>query len=458
MAPTTLWPRRGWTLALLTIILMGGGNWTMPLPGFVAQLTACAVIVCALGSRHSVLTRPMVGHDGLLIAALGLAALQLMPLPPGVWHGLPGRDVARDVDGALMLWRPLTLDPGATLGALVALVPPLSIYLAVRTGPRARIAALLDALPIAFAASCMVAFAQLALGQRGWLRLYPLGDYDYPIGFFANHNHQAAFLACLLPLLALWLGRLDASARRAWLMGMEADMALLIAAGLITALGLLTGSRAGVVLLILSLAGTGMAWRRQSDRAGARWIMRSLLPMGLIVLCLWLVMTHGAERLAAPFARGGFDQDQRWTFWRDVIHAAAAFWPTGAGIGTFVDAFAMHEPLNSVSEHYLNHAHNDYLDLALEAGLPGLILAGGALWLMAMGAWRNHRGGRNHARAGGRQPMEAILILMPPALIALHSLVDYPARTHAIGALVLLCWAMAANLATPERPTERPGS
>lgn len=462
MAPTSPWPRRGWTLALLTIILMGGGNWTMPLPGFVAQLTACAVIVCALGSRHSVLSRPMVGMDRFLIAVLGLIAVQLVPLPPALWHAFPGRDVARAIDDALLpaaRWRPLTLDPGATLGALVALLPPLSIYLAIRTAPRARIAALLDALPIAFVASAIVAFAQLALGQRGWLRLYPLGDYDYPIGFFANHNHQAAFLACMLPLLALWLGRLDPATARARLMGQSADTVLLIAAGLVTALCLVTGSRTGVVLLVLSLAGTSMAWQRQSAQAGAQWIMRSLLPMGLIVLCIWLMTTNGVERLATPFLRGAMEQDQRWTFWRDVSHAAAAFWPAGSGLGTFVDAFAMHEPLISVSERYLNHAHNDYLDIALEAGLPGLIFVAAALWLTLAAAWRNNRSARsNNGARGGRQRMEVILTLLPPALIALHSFVDYPARTHAIGALALLCWALAANRIIPNRPREQHGS
>ena len=273
MSETIPWPRRSWTLALLTIILMGGGNWTMPLPGFVAQLTACAVIICALGSRHSVLSRPLVGQDRFLIAVLGLIALQLLPLPPVLWHALPGRDVARDIDDALpptARWRSLTLDPGATLGALVSLLPPFSIYLAIRTAPRERIAALLDAMPIAFVASGMIAFAQLTLGQRGWLRLYPLGDYDFPIGFFANHNHQAAFLACMLPLLALWLGRLNPAKARARLMGQSKDTVLLAAAGLVTALCLITGSRAGVALLVLSMAGTSMAWQRQSPQAGAQ--------------------------------------------------------------------------------------------------------------------------------------------------------------------------------------------
>lgn len=452
----TPWPRRCWTLALLTIILMGGGNWTMPLPGLLAQLTACVVIICALGSPGSILSRPMVGMDRFLIAVLGLIVLQVLPLPPALWHALPGRDVARDIDDALPpgeRWRPLTLDPGATLGALVALLPPFSIYLAVRTAPRERISALLDALPIAFVASGVVAFAQLALGQRGWLRLYPLGDYDFPIGFFANHNHQAAFLACMLPMLALWLGRLDPPTARARLMGQSKDTVLLVAAGLVTALGLITGSRAGVVLLVLSLALTSMAWQRQSARAGAQWIMRSLLPMGLIVLCIWIMTTNGVERLASPFLRGAMEQDQRWTFWRDVSHAAAAFWPVGSGIGTFVDAFAIHEPLISVSQRYLNHAHNDYLDVALEAGLPGLVFVAGALWLTLAAAWRN-----NQTARGGRQRMEVILTFVPPALIALHSFVDYPARTHAIGALALLCWALAANRTTPNRQREQHGS
>lgn len=438
-------------MALLTIILMGGGNWTMPWPGLVAQLTACCVIVCALASRHSVIPQRLAGQDVFLLALLGLFGLHLVPLPPALWTILPGREVARAIDIALSAnpgWRPLSLDPGATLSSLVALVPPLSIYVAVRTAPPTRLAALLDAIPISLVTAAAIALAQLALGQVGWLRLYPLGDYQFPIGFFANHNHQAAFLACILPLLALWLGRMDAADQRRQLRGLSADTVLLVVAGSVTALCLATGSRAGVAMLLISLTGTSMAWQRQSATAGSQWIMRSLLPIALIVLCLWLTMTQGAERLAAPFLRGELGQDQRWTMWRDVMIAIKAFWPVGAGIGTFVEAFAMYEPLSSVGERYLNHAHNDYLDIALEAGLPGLVFVAGAVWITLTSAWRGVRGANT-----GHQQMEAGLTLLPPLVIMLHSFVDYPGRTHALAALALLCWAMIANQITPNVQT-----
>ena len=62
--------------------------------------------------------------------------------------------------------------------------------------------------------------------------------------------------------------------------------------------------------------------------------------------------------------------------------------PFGGGFGSFEAAYKIVEPVNLLSLQYLNHAHNDYLELAIEAGLPGLALAG--LWIVLIGwlSWR----------------------------------------------------------------------
>jgi hypothetical protein len=71
----------------------------------------------------------------LLVAAMLLAVIQLIPLPPWLWQDLPGRELVvetlRAADLPADTYRPLTLDPLATAAALFHLVPTIAIFLAV---------------------------------------------------------------------------------------------------------------------------------------------------------------------------------------------------------------------------------------------------------------------------------------------------------------------------------------
>ncbi|MEM6476987.1 MAG: hypothetical protein AAF687_12540, partial [Pseudomonadota bacterium] len=85
-------------------------------------------------------------------------------------------------------------------------------------------------------------------------------------------------------------------------------------------------------------------------------------------------------------------------------------------------------------------AHNDYLEIAIEAGIPGLALVAG--WLILVG-WLSVRVSRSPFRWAG-WASSAILLA-----IALQSITDYPLRNQtmlAIGSFALL---MLAKLATP---------
>jgi putative inorganic carbon (HCO3(-)) transporter len=52
---------------------------------------------------------------------------------------------------------------------------------------------------------------------------------------------------------------------------------------------------------------------------------------------------------------------------------------TGVGMGTYKDLAVMYYPFSSVSVDRITHAHNLYLQIALDLGLPGLVA-----WLSVM--------------------------------------------------------------------------
>ena len=184
-------------------------------------------------------------------AAAAVLAIQLIPLPPSVWAALPGRDFYQDLaaaDGVGAVWRPLSLSPDLTWNSLLSLLPPLLFILAVPV-LGARISRwLLIGLWITILLSGLLGLLQMAGGADSPLRFYQFNNVDSAIGFFANRNHQAAFLTMGIPLAAWWAGRGDAPPRlrRArWLIAGSAVLFLLTAA-------VMTQSRMGGLLVLLS--------------------------------------------------------------------------------------------------------------------------------------------------------------------------------------------------------------
>jgi O-antigen ligase len=110
----------------------------------------------------------------------------------------------------------------------------------------------------------------------------------------------------------------------------------------------------------------------------------------------------------------------------------ATYFPTGSGLGSFSNVFQVHEPLDMLTTTYLNHAHNEFLEIASDAGIAGVALLAAALlwWLRATLQLRKTDPDQPNtlAKAGS-----AIIFL---SLVA--SLVDYPARTPILMAVLVI--------------------
>jgi O-antigen ligase len=117
----------------------------------------------------------------------------------------------------------------------------------------------------------------------------------------------------------------------------------------------------------------------------------------------------------------------RQQIWATTQRAIESTFPVGTGLGSFEEVYRQYEDPADVSPRYINHAHNDYLELVLELGAPGLILI-----LLFLGWW---------ATATVRiwtsslsTPFERAATVASAAILA-HSIVDFPLRTAAIMAV-----------------------
>ena len=126
-----------------------------------------------------------------------------------------------------------------------------------------------------------------------------------------------------------------------------------------------------------------------------------------------------------------------------VLTMIATYFPFGAGVGSFDPIFRMNEPHALLKLTYFNHAHNDFLEIVLDAGAPGLLVLTAAFgwWGWAsMRAWGPDSGRRHILPRLG----SAILFL-----VVVASIFDYPARTPTIMAMMVIAAMWLAT--TPER-------
>lgn len=415
-----------WLSAVLLAVafVFGGQSRENPLSTMAIEFLGVALLAAMVWSRALAGTVRVGWPEAALLGGMFLVPLlQLIPLPPGIWTTLPGRSEAvatLRLAGIEPGWAPISLDPEATLRCLLWLIPPAALFVAVATldaGERLRLVGVVLAL---CAASLILGGLQITDRDGGLFTSPDGGPADLPIGFFANRNHQGIAMAAALPFAAafaaIW-GSAASQRIRAANIIFAALVALLIVGVLVTR------SRAALTLAGPALiASLGLFWAA----SGAKRLRREAAMMFGVAA---VVLVFAAQfAISAVFDRfeALTDGDGRFDIWASTANAAADVAPVGTGLGTYEPFYRAWEPLTLIGPSFVNHAHNDYLELWLETGwLSPLFLAAFLAWLgwASLNAWL---GPNSHsttlARAGGI----AILVLLA------HSVVDYPLRTQAL--------------------------
>lgn len=432
-------------LILATILLVafafGGGGARYGLANLAVQLTALA----ALAARSDSVARfwreaPMLLRIALL-AAFAVPVLQIIPLPESAWSALPGREL---VSRSLALaggddgWRPFSVDPLRTLLALTALVTPAAVLWAGWSLKRDRLIDL-GWLVVAFGlVTVLLGAAQLG-AQTDSATLYGSRDPGaILLGTFANRNSTGLFLTFALGLAAL----LPAPRPHPALLPARIAVCALLLLGVF-----LTQSRTALVLALLPLllaaaraAGWGM--RKRDGRRGQHGAIVAVGAAALLAAGLGTVLVAAPGRIGDTLERFEAKADPRRFIWDDATFIAGRYWPLGAGMGSFDEIYQVDESLENLSPRRPGRAHNDFLELAIEAGAPGLALA--ALWLVLVGwlSWAaRHSERRWIAWAGG-----SFLLA-----IALQSVTDYPLRNQTILAMAGFALLLLARTATETR-------
>ena len=439
-----------WILvSFLGFVLLTGGS-SRPDTASLIVLRPAAIALLAYGLCK--ITRPTVGQHRLLfvlsILILGLAVFHLIPLPPTVWMSIPGRTIIAEIDrvsGIGRVWRPLTMAPAFGWNALYSLCIPLGVLLNGAQLPSIDLKRLTIVVLLAGVASGLLAVVQILASSDGSLYFYQVTNRGDAVGFFANRNHQAVFLACLFPVLAHYGARRGQSRRE----DRRRLFTSLTAGAFIIPLLLVTGSRGGLAAGVVGLLSVPLVTRATSVRSKKpkKISRRSQIGIGLafsgvVALTIWAILADRAQALTRALASDA-GQEARYKVWGVVIDNLGTFMPFGSGIGSYERVFQVIEPSTILSPSYSNHVHNDWLEIVMTTGLPGTLLLTAIVAAFAGAIWRIARRAPPTARRGTGWMGLAIILMM-----AVSSAVDYPVRVPTLSALFVIACLWASHGST----------
>jgi O-antigen ligase len=429
----------------IACMLLGGGARSGYLSDAILQLLAVPLLIGGLW-RYRNLAPGERSRAAILLPLLfaALPASQLVPLPPEVWSSLPGRELAAAsfaVAGAELPWAPISVSPAATWLALVSLLPIAALFQATSLLSHQQRRWLSLAMLGVGLVSVFLGMAQVAQGPYSPLRFMNQGNASEAVGFFANRNHYAAFLYVLTIFAGVWA--LDATMRasdvpQASRLGTATILPPIIGFTVLVAFlaaQMIARSRAGLILSIVALAGVLVL--ALLDRRARSGLSLAKLLLGGTALAAVFFLQFALYRVVDRFSADPL-ADARLAFAGTTMEAGTTFMPLGAGVGTFVPVYATFEKIeDTIANTFANRAHNDFLELWLETGLPGIaILALGVMWLVwrSLRVWRLSSLGEHSVDLGLARAASIAV-----ALVLVHSIVDYPARTAAMAVLVAFC-------------------
>ena len=290
----------------------------------------------------------------------------------------------------LMLMVPVTLWatalPQRTLPQVTRLVAGIFLFYALVnwTDTRGRLRTMLDAFVL-----LTILLALIAPFGVEWLTTkYPL----LPIGLFerlplllsdpANPNVMAGFLTILLPIafafiLFTWRD-----------LSVIEKLLSLLAVLTATAMLVMTQSRGAWLAFMLA---TGvlvvLRWRKA-------WIV---MGVGLLIATI-AVIFFGAGALLEGFVGEGrlLSLEGRLEVWSRALYMIQDFSLTGVGMGMFMDVTDLLYPFFLFRPGTIEHAHNLYLQVAADLGIPGLVAWLAALGGMTGASWRLYLAGRRN--------------------------------------------------------------
>ncbi|TIL54848.1 O-antigen ligase family protein [Mesorhizobium sp.] len=392
---TSEWDKYLLGLVLFLALLIGGGAasglYTDTLIEVAAIVSAAAVFSQASGRQR--IPRSVLW---LLTFAVALVVLQIVPLPAAIFSGL--RPELLLADSGLVAetrLRFVSVGVGRTIESLLYLVALAAFFLSVLRLRAEQVSALLPFFFMGVICNGLAGAIQYSLSDD--IAIEGLLPFTINAGLFANDNHFASLLFVSIPFVAyygLFRGHLLSGS-----LGLATLLLLLLA----------VGSRAGV-LIGLAITVLSIVFLSTRSRANGIGIVAVFMAISVFTIGAWTKIE--AEAIDPDFGRGELA--------RTTIEGIKENWATGVGFGNFQKAYQIYEKEGMIFRQYVNHAHNEYLEIAFEGGVLAVLFMALYFVILFMALARVRR-----------DPLQKAAFLSVSFLL-IHSFVDYPLRTEAL--------------------------
>lgn len=383
----TPWHRPIWffgfllLLALLPLPFGSNRPWASDLFAVLSGL----LLVSMLWNKRN--AKPVAGYPPrkrIALAIIGFSIvifwtfIQVASWPPESWHH-PIWKEAQPLLGHLK--GSIAVDTGVFAESLLRLLGYGACFLLAFIGGRDNHNASRLVLTIAGAGVAYAFYGLLAqsMGSDTILWYQKWAYQGFLTSTFVNKNTYAAYagfgLICCLALLGeRFKNRTKTDSHLAQRSKMAAlidsltlkDYAALFALLLILAALALTGSRAGIASSLIGVTGffAAMLWHKKAH--SPRWLWLSLSGLFLFVIFIAL----GGETLLARLDQNqlGEDMGARWSAYQLEGRAISDNPWLGFGLGSFEPAFRLYR--DSSLPLWFQHAHNDYLEMIMDLGIP----------------------------------------------------------------------------------------
>jgi O-antigen ligase len=382
----------GAAIAAAIFAVGGAPRWAQAL---VALIAAVAVVPLVPSRRVLGRISPLVA---MLLIAIGLTVLQLVPLPHALVEWLQPGSALRD-DGATLAGvspsSTLTLDQPGTLRALAFFVILLGVAIvalrvAVTENGRYRILAAVGAL---CGLAAIVGGLHNLVGATSLYGLYRPQVLPQVLGPLLSSNHFGCLMAigAIVTLSLALYRRQPPWLRVTWLVAMGACMFALLS----------TYSRGAFVALCVGgfvALGALVAQKllaHETPRRRRAGFLTSSLPIAVVAACTVIVVLYaGAEGVAQQLSSTSLDElhapRSKFAAWRSGVTLIEESPWVGVGRGAMEPVLTRVHPAAAYAAY--SHLENEYLQAAVDFGVPGALLLGGtAAWLVivALRRWRD---------------------------------------------------------------------
>ena len=374
---------------ILSVVIVGstlafGGVQTLTYSLMELALFFGLLLLMLHETREGRIKLPLPVWPLLFVAWIGL---QVIPLPTALVRMLsPARIANATAPGAApAAWTTLSIYPHATWIAGLKVLAYLSGFtLAAHVfDSRKRQSILLQTLVFLGVFEAAYGIVQYL---TGWQKIFGYTKVFYTeeaSGTYINHNHYAGLLELTLPLLvaaAFYAFQIWSEGRRRWVArdaSAEAtspgfQLLFYMALSALMVVGIIfSRSRGGILGAAFSVVFLGLLAQFKVKRKA--WMLGLVAFLALAVAYgMWIGLGPVLERFEEVGNPNFLQLEGRVAIWRDALGIIRDYPWAGVGLGAFEIAFRHYQ--TSLVTFFVDHAHNDYVELLSETGAVGLAL------------------------------------------------------------------------------------